>query len=552
MPIVHNYKITTYKKRSNHPPKPLSMKKFFTALIITAITLSSITAFAVPKLNSYPSASATIFLDFDGHYVQGTVWNYGSPINCAASGLTDPQIIEAFNRVAEDYRPFEVNITTDSTVFENAPMNRRIRVIITPTNYWYTGVGGIAELNSFNAGDDTPAFVFSNMLQYNPKYIGECCSHESGHTVGLSHQSKYSNANCSSPIETYSTGYGTGETGWAPIMGNSYSKNMTNWNNGPTPYGCTVVQDNLSTIVTNNGFGYRADDFGEAMNPGTYMIPGNNFNATGLVTTNSDKDAFKFTLNSNSNFHVTVSPYVVSAAMNGANLDVRVELYNASAVLVRDYNPLNTMSVTIDTILNSGTYYLVVSGTGNENIGSYGSLGEYTISGSFSGLPIHSVTLSGTTDKAKHNLSWKIIADEPMQRVELETSGDGTNFSTLTGLNQTATKFSYQPFKNNTVFYRLKAVSILNQTKYSNIVALKATDQAEKLFHVSSLVQHEIVINAAENFRYSLINSNGQMIKTGQGLKGINRVDISGQARGMYIIQIFNNEERQTERIIKQ
>ena len=45
---------------------------------------------------------------------------------------------------------------------------------------------------------------------------------------------------------------------------------------------------------------------------------------------------------------------------------------------------------------------------------------------------------------------------------------------------------------------------------------------------------------------------NGRTVSTGKGLKGINHVDVSNQARGMYIIQLFNNDQRQTERIIRQ
>ena len=67
------------------------MKKIFTSLICTALLLISFSAFSIPKLNSFPSATATIFIDFDGHYVQNGLWNNGNPINCAASGMTDPQ-----------------------------------------------------------------------------------------------------------------------------------------------------------------------------------------------------------------------------------------------------------------------------------------------------------------------------------------------------------------------------------------------------------------------------------------------------------------------------
>ncbi len=528
------------------------MKKFFTSLIFTATFLLSNKVFCVPVLNSYPSASATIFLDFDGHYVQSTVWNNGNPVNCAASTMTEAQITEAFNRVAEDFRPFNINITTDQTVFSAAPYNKRIRIIITSTSSWMTpGYVGVAYVGSFTWGDDTPAFVFSDRLVNSPKKVGECISHESGHTVGLSHQSKYE-ANCNTPSEPYNTGFGSGETGWAPIMGNSLSKNFTNWNDGPTPYGCNYTQNNLTIITTQNGFGYRADDYTETLNSSTFPLTGNNLNVSGIITTNSDKDAFKFTLNANQNIHLTAIPFNVQANWIGANLDIRIELYNSSSALIRDYNPMSSLSITMDTILNAGTYYIKVYGTGNNNIGPYGSLGLYTISGTLGGLPIHDVSLSGKTEKNKHNLNWNIIADEPIKTIQVETSNNGSNFTALTTVTSTAKTFSYQPNKNSTVFYRLKITSVLNQTVYSNTIALKAAGNAEKLFHVSTLVQNEIIINAAENYQYALYDINGRVASSGTGLKGINRLDISSQSKGMYIIQLFNNEQRQTERIIRQ
>ncbi len=528
------------------------MKKIFTSLICTLLLLISFSAFSVPKLNSYPSAVATIFLDFDGHFVQSTVWNGGNPINCAASGFTDLQITEAFNRVAEDYRPFDLNITTDSAVFLAAPIEKRVRMIITTTSSWYAaGYSGVAYAGSFTWGDDTPGFIFSDRLGTgNTKKVAETISHESGHTVSLSHQTKYSNT-CTL-VEQYSTGYGTGETGWAPIMGNSQGKNFSNWNNGPTPDGCGYTEDNLYTIVTYNGFGYRTDDYAETLGAGTFTIPGNSFNVNGVITTNSDKDAFKFTLASNSNFHVVAAPYGVAPNADGANLDIAFELYNSVATLIRSYNPLTTLSVTVDTILNAGTYYIKILGTGNSNIGSYGSLGAYNITGSLSGLPIHQVKLNGTAEKDKHNLSWNIIADEPIKTIEVQTSANGNSFSALTDVAAASTKFSYLPYKNTTVFYRLKVTSVLNQTVYSNTIALKGTGSTEKTFKVSTFVTNDIVINAAENYQFILTDMNGKTINTGTGLKGINHVNVSNQSGGMYIIQLFNNDQRQTERIIKQ
>jgi len=528
------------------------MKKIFTSLICTVLVLISFSAFSVPKLNSYPSATATLFLDFDGHTVQSAFWNNGNTFNCAGSGMTDAQITEAFYRVAEDYRPFDLNITTDSAVFLAAPLALRVRIIVTTTSSWYAaGYSGVAFGGSFTFGDDTPGFVFSDRLGTgNTKRIAETISHESGHTVNLSHQSKYGGA-CNL-MEQYSTGYGTGETGWAPIMGNSQNKNFSNWNNGPTPDGCGYVEDNLYTIVTYNGFGYRTDDYTEVLDASTFVIPGNSFNTSGVITTNADKDAFKFTLNSNSNFHLTIAPFSVASGSSGANLDVAVELYNSSATLIRTYDQLTTLNITIDTILTAGAYYIKVFGAGNNNVGAYGSLGSYTITGSFSGLPIRSVRLNGTVDNGKHDLDWKISADEPIKTIEIQTSNDAINFTKLADAAAASTKFSYLPNKASTLFYRLKVTSVLNQTVYSNTIALKAEGADQKLFRVSTLVTNEIVINADLNYQYRISDMNGATISIGKGLKGINRVNVSNLSRGMYIIQLFNNIQQQTERIIRQ
>ena len=528
------------------------MKKLSTLLMLAFTMLMSLKVFSVPKLSSYPSATATIFLDFDGHYVSGTLWNNGNPINCAPSGMTDAQITEAFNRVAEDYRPFNVNITTDSIVFLAAPMNQRIRMIITPSSAWCPGVGGVAIIGSFTWGDDTPGFVFNDQLGPNsPKMVGECIAHESGHTLGLDHQSKYDPNNCNY-LQEYNSGVGGGEIGWAPIMGNSYYRNFSNWNNGPTPWGCTAVQDNLETISTMNGFGYRTDDYTETMNASTYTLPSGNFSSNGIITTNADKDAFRMVLARNSNIHITAVPGNVGANYIGANLDIKLNLYNSTGTLIRTYDQATTLGVTIDTILLTGTYYLIMDGTGNAYIGEYGSLGSYTLSGSNAPLPIRDVTLTGNADKGKHNLSWKIIADEPIKSIVVESSTNGVTFSKLANVASTDKAFSYTSYLSGTIFYRIKVTSVIDQTVYSNTIAITATGSTDKSFFVSTLVQNEISVNAPVSYQYVLNDLNGSIISTGKGVKGVNKINTSSLQSGMYFIQLINNNNRQTERIIKQ
>jgi len=245
----------------------------------------------VPLLSSLPSAPAVIFLDFDGHNVAGTSWNFDGPFYCGPSGLDNSQITTVFNRVAEDYRPFNVNITTDSTKFLAAPINRRMRVLLTVSYEWYGSAGGVGFIGSFTWGDDSPCFVFTSLLSYNVKNIAEAASHEAGHTLGLYHQARY-DANCVKQSD-YHSGAGAGEIGWAPIMGVGYYQNLTLWNSGPNPYGCNNIQNDLTVITSNNGFSYRTDDHTASFPTATTATFVNNqFTVSGVIAQNTDQDLF--------------------------------------------------------------------------------------------------------------------------------------------------------------------------------------------------------------------------------------------------------------------
>lgn len=523
------------------------MKSLTTFLILPLLLMFS-NVMAQPMLSSYPSATATIFIDFDGHTLIGSSWNNGNPLYCQPALLNDAQKTEIFNRVSEDYRPFNVNITTDSAKFLAAPLNRRIRIIVTPTSSWAPGVGGIAYIGSFVWGDDTPAFVFSDRLNNSPKYIGECVTHESGHAVGLAHQSAWDN-NCNL-IEQYAQGTGSGETGWAPVMGNSYYKNMTGWNHGPTPYGCSNTQDNLTIITTQNGFGYREDDHSNITDASATSLNPNSFTVGGIITTNTDKDAFRYTISQNSTVHLEFTPFGLNTANAGANLDIEVKVYNEGGNIINTYNPGNKLNVVIDTTLNAGSYYFMVSGSGNNNTDGYGSLGSYTITGFRGALPIREVALNGISTNGKHSFSWNIIADEPIRSQQLEISTDGRAYRKVAEFNGSTNRADYTPMGTGMFYYRLKAESVIDEVAYSNVVALQAEGKTGK-FIVSTFVNSQVNINAGEAFDYLIMDLNGRLLQRGQGTAGFNTIEFN-RPSGMYVIKLISKNINQTERIIKQ
>lgn len=531
----------------------LPMKKLFLPLLLLASLLQAVNVNSQTNYSSYSSATATIYLDFDGEDVYSPIWNRGVALKCTPAVLNDTQIQEIFNRVAEDFRPFNINITTSESVFVAAPLNKRIRVIVTSTSAWFTGVGGIAYVGSFNWGDDTPCFVFSDRLGNSPKMVAECCSHESGHTLGLSHQSKY-DGSCNL-TDTYNAGSGTGEVSWAPIMGNSYSRNMSSWNNGPTPYGCSKIQDNLSIITTQNNITYRVDDFGDNIHTDPTVITSSVINIDGLISSTNDKDAFKFTLARNENFRLTVTPFSVSKGNDGANLDVRLSLYNDNKTLLRTYNPANTMAVAVDTVLNAGTYYMVVDGAGNNYTSSYGSLGSYKIAGLMGVLSSCKIQLSGISEKNNHRLQWGVACNEQVRTTSIQTSDDGIHYNTIHTVNGTTHSFAYAPFVTTDLYYRLKTTTVSDQIAYSNTIFLKKTGKSISDFKVSTFVQQAITVNAATNFQYQLSDANGNKLMMGTANAGFSNINMSQFPQGIYILQLMSskggNGLQQTERIVK-
>ncbi len=527
------------------------MKNKILLLIFFHLLLTLPSVYSQSKLNSLPSAKAAIFLDFDGEEVDSPIWNNGKAFTAAAAGLTNDQITEIFNRVSEDYRPFNVNVTTDEEIFLSAPVNKRIRVIVTPTSTWFPGVGGVSYVGSFSWGDDTPAFVFSDKLgPDNAKQVAECCSHESGHSLGLSHQSKY-DATCNLTAK-YNDGIGDGEIGWAPIMGNSYHRNMSGWNNGPTPYGCSNVQDNISIIVSQNGFGFRPDDFSDDINDKPTVIKTESINIKGLISTSSDKDVFTLSLLQNANFHLDANPFSVNANNEGADLDIELSLYDAAKNLIRTYNPATTMSASIDTLLNAGEYYLVINGTGNNNASEYSSLGSYTISGAAKELPVCSVQLSGNVDNDKHELNWSLTCYQTLKSISVQSSADGINFTDINTVDSRQFSFINSAYQITDLYYRLKITSSSERVVYSNTVSLKKVNKPGNSFAVSTFVTSALTIKAFENFQYRLIDLNGNSIKKGSGAAGFNKIDLSGKTPGIYILQLAGNNGRQTEKVIKQ
>lgn len=535
------------------------MKNLLKNGLLMLTFISSVASKAqVVKLNSLPtitSTTPTIFLDFDGHTVTGTSWNYNGPIVCGASGFDNTQIETIFNRISEDYRPFNMNVTTDSAKYLAAPVNRRIRVIITVSSDWYGSAGGVAFVNSFTWGDNTPCFVFSALLGYSMKKVSEAGAHEAGHTLGLYHQSTY-DSNCVKTSD-YNYGTGSGEIGWAPIMGVGYNKNSTTWYNGPNSYGCTSYQNDQNIIVTNNGFTYRPDDFGNTFTASSEKVFTNDaFSVDAMISTSTDVDMFKFTLATTKRVVINAVPQNVGLGNSGSNLDISMELFNGSKNSIRVYNPPTLLNATMDTMLNAGTYYLKMDGVGNLYTPEIGSLGEFALTAQQSPpitLPLRKLELSGQLTGDRHQLNWIIDADEQVTEQVLEVSADGRNFIPVAQSSATDRSFIYKPYITTTALYRLNVTFDNGHQYYSNVVSLKPASSAPKPKLFTNLItSNNISVSSPGIYSYDIYDFSGKVVRRGKLINGLNNIDAAGMTSGMYMIRFANSTEQWIDKIVRQ
>jgi hypothetical protein len=348
--------------------------------------LATFSLASIPALSSLLGAAATLYLDFDGHFepVWGGWTNVTNPaydVDGDESTFTQHEldnIVAIWKAVAEDYAPFNINVTTVEpavlapgvSIAGANKVAQRVAIGGTPDILGLgTGTAGYAYINAFTSSVANVAYVMpaSFTSRDTPTSMADFISHEAGHAFGLRHQSVYDASG------TLTLEYNPGDRAtWAPIMGTFYYQSQANiWHNGPNNGGATSLQDDIAVIAgTTNGFGLRADDHGNTAAAATVMTPsGGTWTATGRIGTNTDVDVFRLTAPALDTYRIALTGAEVEA-----NLDAVIELRTIGGQLLATADPAGTRDARLVRELPAGDYTITV-----KKVATYGWLGQYTL-----------------------------------------------------------------------------------------------------------------------------------------------------------------------------
>jgi hypothetical protein len=317
-----------------------------------------------PHIGAYPGTPVDKFQSKPGA-PKVLYWD----ISDAPDIFTRADMWRAWQGLASGFSAYDVNVTTDSTVYKAAGVaNRGVAHQVKSS-----GTSSCA-LNSFGSGRACNIYKKST-----PQYQGGTLWHELGHQLGLSHDG-------ATGIQYFP---GFSKFQWAPIMGNHTA--ALRWSQGLWQFSkgeysdASMKQDDFSIIGRH--LQLRADDIPgtRALDlAGTKVTPERN---RGQIGSNTDTDVFAFKVNGTAGrAKFRIYP---TEPMLGTSLDIQATIKNATGKTVSTNNKPGNRAAEFDVPLPAGSYTLIIAGgaegTPDDGFSNYGSVGFYAIEGEVTG-----------------------------------------------------------------------------------------------------------------------------------------------------------------------
>lgn len=172
-------------------------------------------------------------------------------------------------------------------------------------------------------------------------------------------------------------------------------------------------------------------------------------------------------------------------------------------------------------------------------------------------IPLPVNLISFTANKCNNNsacIEWHSAQESNFSNYELQKSIDGINFQTIDiqqAKLQTENKYGYEDMNlNSTVYYRLQMNDIDHKHSFSNVVSLNFTKNNEIQISPNP-ASNTITINGMKDaIKIEIINVQGQVVKRINTNLQNETIDISNFANGFYTVQITQQNEVITNKLI--
>jgi len=173
-------------------------------------------------------------------------------------------------------------------------------------------------------------------------------------------------------------------------------------------------------------------------------------------------------------------------------------------------------------------------------------------------LPVKLISFSGRRNADISELSWKTATEQNTARFRIEFSNTGSNFQNagvvIASRSPTGSNYSFQHHfnSNSDLYYRLAIEEDDGQIAYSSVIRLSSRKKGFKIYPAVITngilnIQTETPVN-----KLQIINVNGALVfkKELNAFTGTTAISIPQFSKGVYIVQLYLNNETISEKII--
>jgi hypothetical protein len=178
-------------------------------------------------------------------------------------------------------------------------------------------------------------------------------------------------------------------------------------------------------------------------------------------------------------------------------------------------------------------------------------------------LPVTLLNFTGVRQDETVKLSWTTAQESNSREFDVERSGDGSHFTSIgvvaaKGNSVVATDYTFtdaQPLTGSN-YYRLRQVDLDGKAVYSKTVKLDfGTSLALRILPNPAHGTANIFVgNTTEALSIQILDLNGRVVKqiiTTPGTANI-PVDLTGVARGVYMVKVISSASLATEKLLVQ
>lgn len=204
---------------------------------------------------------------------------------------------------------------------------------------------------------------------------------------------------------------------------------------------------------------------------------------------------------------------------------------------------------------HNGTAWDLFIGTGdstaNTATATFSSFSPFLVGEVASVLPVTLKSVSASVKAAGIDINWKVENESSILKYEIEKSKNGFDFTsigTVDAVNKSNYNFTDASIITAVFYYRIKMISTNGSYKYSYIISVKQSNNADITIYPNPVANTLIINGLKNNNAIKIVNSAGQIVLQQNANANSLSIDVSTLKTGIYAILIASENEKITSK----